>query len=92
MLEKQIEDEFVAWLHEQGGLCLKLTEEGQRGFPDRTCIFDGKVIFLEFKAPGGNTSWPQKRRIESLRGHGVGAWVVDSVEAAKRIAVIELDM
>ena len=53
MLEKEIEKYLVKRMKEIGGECYKWSSPGNRGVPDRICIFpSGKVVFVELKAPG----------------------------------------
>ena len=48
-LERALEDRCCAKIEARGGLCLKLAIPGVRGFPDRTCLLDGKTFFIEVK-------------------------------------------
>ena len=83
MLEKTEEQKFVGWVHGQGGQCLKLVIDGQRGWPDRTVYLDGHVLHFEFKTPRGRVRADQVKRINWLNGHGYFAQVVTSCEEAK---------
>lgn len=69
--ESVAENECVAWCKSQGGLALKLKNDGERGFPDRTLMFPGAlVLFVEMKTEIGHTSPQQDIWIARLRGLG----------------------
>lgn len=48
-LERALEDRCVAKIEARGGLALKLSIPGARGFPDRTCLLGGRTFFIEVK-------------------------------------------
>lgn len=53
MLEKEIEAHLVKRMKGIGGECYKWSSPGNRGVPDRICIFpNGVVVFVELKRPG----------------------------------------
>lgn len=68
--EKDIEDAFCDYAKTMGCKALKLVLLGLRGFPDRTILCPGgRVLFIEFKAPGKKlspTQKPWKRLLESF--------------------------
>ena len=54
---------------------------GTSGVPDRIVLLrDGKVGFVEVKAPGKKTRPIQERRMRELRQLGFYAAVIDGVE------------
>lgn len=62
-LERALEDRCVARIEAAGGLALKLQIPGVRGFPDRTCLFPGgMVFFMEFKRPKGGVISKQQHK------------------------------
>ena len=66
---------------ERGGLAWKFTAPGTSGVPDRIVLLrDGKVGFVEVKAPGKKTRPIQERRLRELRQLGFYAAVIDGVE------------
>lgn len=78
--ESKIEDAFCQWCTDNGHEALKLRPPTGRGFPDRTVLTgDGRVVFLEFKAPGGRPSIHQMRWLKRLRNLGHVAEVVDNL-------------
>lgn len=44
-----MEARCVTKIEARGGLALKLAIPGVRGFPDRTCLLNGKTFFVEIK-------------------------------------------
>lgn len=61
MLEKTIEAYLVKRMKEIGGECYKWSSPGNRGVPDRICIFpNGLVLFVEVKKPGQEPSKLQR--------------------------------
>jgi hypothetical protein len=55
------------------------------GFPDRTVLIPGgKVIFIEFKKPGGRASPQQLKWLATLKGFGFETLLTDNLEEAKR--------
>lgn len=51
-LESKFESEFMAWVHKQGGLAIKLPSNMYTGIPDRMVLYEGKVAFIELKREG----------------------------------------
>lgn len=88
MRESDLERKFVKAVENIGGLAPKWTSPGSRGVPDRIVILpNGRVAFVELKAPGKDlralqTWWAQ--RLQSL-GHKV--YKIDSQQGI--IAFIE---
>lgn len=68
MLEKQLEKKLKTEVEKLGGLCLKLQTPGFTGMPDRLVIHpNGKVWFVEMKAPGETPDDRQLFVIKQLR-------------------------
>ena len=78
-LEKAIEKQACKWAESNGWLHYKMNVLGQRGWPDRVFIKKGKVLYVEFKAPGKEPNPLQTYRLNSLRMKGVSAFWVSSV-------------
>lgn len=86
--EADIENAFVKYAESKGCLALKLAITGRRGFPDRTVFCpNGRVLFIEFKKPGGKSTRGQDAMMCQLREFGFAALIIDSLEDA----VDELD-
>ena len=83
--EAQIEAAACQWAKEQGWLAYKFTSPARRSVPDRLFIKDGRVVFIEFKRPGGKLTEGQEREIDRLRKAGVEVCVCYSVQEAKEV-------
>lgn len=77
--ESAIEKDACKWAVRNGWMAVKLQDLGNTGWPDRTFIKNGKVLWVEFKAPGGRLSPKQRVRILAIRAHGGHVLVSDSV-------------
>ena len=81
MKEKAVEQKLVKAVRDSGGLALKLVCPGFNGVPDRLLLFmEGKVAFVEVKAPGEKPRPLQEHRIVQLRDLGFKVYVLDNVE------------
>jgi len=75
MRESALEAKIVKYCRENGILTYKFSSPSQRGVPDRVMMKDGKVLFLEVKAPGKEPTKLQIHEIEKIRKSGVvAAW------------------
>lgn len=69
--EKMIERYLCDSIKQMGGVCLKYSNAGMVGYPDRICLLSGGVIFwVELKSKDGRLNKVQKIRIRQLRGMG----------------------
>ncbi len=84
-LESSIERAVVKYAKSKGVLVRKLNGEGERGWPDRMFLYQGKVLFLEFKQPGKKPTPLQEAKIAELCRHGFWADWADSVEEGRRL-------
>ena len=81
MREKAIEQRLVHTVKEQGGMCPKLISPGTDGMPDRMVLLpEGRISFVEVKAPGQKPRPLQVRRHEQLRQLGFRVAVLDDPE------------
>lgn len=79
-LEAEVERRVVNDLREQypGILILKLNVQGQRGWPDRMILLNGRAAFIELKRPGGKPT-PKQRYIHAqIRKAGFPVIVADN--------------
>jgi hypothetical protein len=84
MRERQIEIKLRDAVKVRGGLALKFTSPGTAGVPDRIVLTpDGRVFFVELKAPGKSLSPKQVKMAAVLERLGHKVWVIDSVEKVK---------
>lgn len=78
MREKTIERKLVQMVKAMGGIALKFTSPGYDGMPDRLVILpEGKIAFVEVKAPGMKPRPLQVKRHELLRRLGCKVFVLD---------------
>lgn len=75
--EAQIERYASRQIRSAGGMAVKLTSRGQRGWPDRLFLMPGGLVFfVEFKAPGGVLSVQQRLKLNGLSALGFEVRVV----------------
>ena len=83
-LEVALENRCVAKIEARGGVALKLSIPGTRGFPDRTVLLHvigrpGRVFFAEFKRlKTGKVSAQQIRWRVLLHQLGFGVYLIDT--------------
>lgn len=77
MREKYIEQKLVQEVRKRGGLCEKWNS-GSSGWPDRIVLLrDGKIGFVEVKAPGEKPRKLQIHRHDQLRVLGYKVFILD---------------
>lgn len=85
-MSRQTEKEIEMYLREKvktdlRGKAYKWVSPGNDGVPDRiVCLPNGKVVFVELKAPGEKPRPQQTARIDELRRLGFRVEVLDSKE------------
>lgn len=79
MRESAIETAVCKFAKDNGILAMKLSGANQRGQPDRMFLKDGKVIFIEFKAPGKEARALQQRWLKKLKEHQFSTYVCDDI-------------
>ena len=83
-----------------GWMVVKLMQTAPNGMPDRIYISGhpkhvcrycnrGRIVFVEWKRPGGVVSKQQRLRHDQLRAAGAEVYVVRSVDEANRVLGIE---
>ena len=81
MREKSIEQKLVRQVKAAGGICPKLVCPGYDGMPDRMVLLpNGRLGFVEVKAPGKKPRPLQTARHEMLTRLGFKVYVLDSQE------------
>ena len=86
MPEKQLEYLFLTEVRRVGGMALKFVSPGFAGVPDRLVLIpDGKVGFVEVKAPGQHPRPLQMTRHKQLRKLGFKVYVLDSPQQIPEI-------
>ena len=85
MREKYMEQKLVREVKKRGGLCEKWNS-GSSGWPDRIVLLpDGKIGFVEVKAPGEKPRPLQVSRHNLLRGLGFQVFTLDDITAIPRM-------
>jgi len=81
MRESTIEARLVREVRRRGGRCEKW---GRNGWPDRIVMWpDGRVDFVETKAPGEKPLKLQEKRAEQLRLLKCPVYTLDSPQAVE---------
>lgn len=81
MREKVIEKKLAMEVKKCGGICPKFTSPGFDGMPDRLVLLpDGKMAFIEVKAPGKKPTPLQLVRHRLLCELGFQVFVIDEEE------------
>lgn len=86
-IESPVEDVVCEAARKAGWVVRKFAWVGSRGGLDRLFAKDGRIIFIEFKAPGKlkNTSSNQDKTIKELTSAGIECHVVDTTFRAYKI-------
>lgn len=78
MREKEIEKKFALEAKRRGGLAVKFVSPGLDGMPDRIVLMpEGKLAFVEVKAPGKRPRPLQVARHKQISGLGFLVFVLD---------------
>ena len=78
MREKEIEKKLTLEAKKRGGLAVKFVSPGFDGMPDRIVLMpEGKMAFVEVKAPGKLPRPLQMARHKLLRALGFLVFVLD---------------
>lgn len=86
MREREIEQKLIAKVRQRGGLAPKLVSPGTVGMPDRLVLLpEGKMAFVELKAPKKKARTIQEKRIRDLRNLGFRVYIVDCQEGIKEV-------
>ncbi len=81
MREKQIEQKLIKAAKVVGGLAIKFTSPGFDGMPDRLVLLpQGKMAFVEVKAPGKTMQPLQEKRKRQLEILGFLVFCIDRPE------------
>ena len=77
--ERQIEQRLVTETRKRGGMALKFVSPSFAGMPDRLILLpDGKMAFVEVKAPGQKPRPLQVKRHAMLRKLGFKVFVLEA--------------
>lgn len=90
---RDVQHPVVRWAKEHGMLVIRFTPYGDVGWPD--CIFinpaTGRLIWIEFKAPGKPLKPIQEERHNQLRSAKQHVYRVDTKELGISILKAELE-
>ena len=86
MRESFIEEKLTKAVKQNGGVCWKFTSPGTAGVPDRIILMpEGRIAFVEVKAPGEKSRPLQLSRHRLLRRLGFKIYVLDALEDIEKI-------
>lgn len=93
IIEVHVEDHLVKSVKALGGVALKFTVPGRRGYPDRLCLILGRPgFFVELKRPvGGRFAMLQKERHKELRAAGARVYLAKNNTEVDAILEKETD-
>lgn len=81
MLESKVESHLCKEAKKRGGVALKFVSPGMNGVPDRIVLLpNGKMGFVELKAPGEKPRPLQIKRMRGLEKLGFRTYVADNRE------------
>ena len=87
MKESDLEKKLVSHITKLGGIAYKFSSPNRKSVPDRLCIMpNGRVFFVELKAPGKAPTPLQLHEHEILRSLGHTVLVIDNVGDVYAIA------
>lgn len=79
MRESSVEKKLREFATTNGCMYIKLSGENQKGQPDRFVLRQGRIMFLELKAPGKKPTPLQEKWIADLTAQGFTAVWTDNV-------------
>lgn len=86
MREREIESALVKAVKQKHGMALKLTSPGLDGVPDRLVLFEnGRIGFVELKAPGKKIRPLQEKRKRQLESLGFLVFCVDDTDQIEEV-------
>jgi len=81
MRESTIENHLREEAKKRGGMAVKFVSPGLNGVPDRLVLMpNGRMAFIELKAPGKTPRALQRKRKRQLEVLGFRVYVVDGLE------------
>jgi hypothetical protein len=83
MLERDIERHVCDYAKSKGVYVRKFVSPNHSGVPDRIFCFAGRVLFVEFKAPGKKPTLLQALEIKVLAKAGMKVCVCDDKVAGR---------
>lgn len=81
MREKAIEQKLTLMVKKRGGICPKFVSPGFDGMPDRIVLLpEGRIAFVEVKAPGKKPRPLQTARHTLLQRLGFKVYILDDAQ------------
>lgn len=78
---KLVQEPAEAALRKAGWIVYRLKLESAKGWPDTTAARNGRVVFIEFKEPGGGVVSPHQSKLhQELREANVEVYVASSLD------------
>jgi len=84
MNESTIERAVCKYAKDKGCIVMKLAGPNQKGQPDRMFIKAGRVLFIEFKAPGKDLTTLQRKWFKDLQAQKMCVFFCDNIDDGKR--------
>lgn len=84
MKESQVEKKLREKTERINGIYFKFSSPGTNGVPDRLVLLNGKVYFVELKAPGKKPRKLQLYMHEEMRKRGFKVWVIDDLKGVEK--------
>ena len=84
-LEKKLEKRCTDVAKAHGWWSRKFSSPSNRGVPDRVFLKDGRVVWVEFKAPGNRPTKLQGHEIDLITKHGGIADWCDNIDKFKNM-------
>lgn len=91
LLEKDIEQPCKRRASREGWLVRKYSSPKRTAVPDDMFIKNGRVFFVEFKAPGKVPTELQEEEIKKMREAGATVYVCDDIQQFNLILMTEND-
>ena len=86
--ERDIERLLVKTVKNAGGIAPKFVSPGLDGVPDRIVLLpEGRIAFVELKAPGRKPRPLQIRRMKQISALGFPVYCIDSTEQIEKILI-----
>lgn len=85
VLETDIEKAVVNEAKAHGWKSRKQASPNSRAASDRLFIRRGRVVFIEFKKPGGKIGKAQLKEHHDIIAHGGESYILDSMTEALRV-------
>jgi len=86
LTERDVERKLLKAVKHNGGVCWKFTSPGTAGVPDRIILIpEGRLAFVEVKAPGETPRPLQLSRHRLIRQLGFKVFVLDNTADIPKI-------